>query len=173
MLIVNLFGGPGCGKSTTAAGLFYKLKKSGISTELVNEYAKEKVWEGHINILEDQLYVFAKQLRKIRRLDGKVDVVVSDSPILLCAYYLKYNKHPIEFLRGMVVSQHNQMENLNIFLERTKPYNPSGRLGSEESSRAKDLEIKAMLESEKQSFITLIDNDETVSKIYEEVTCLL
>ena len=26
-LIINLIGGPGCGKSTAAAGLFYALKK--------------------------------------------------------------------------------------------------------------------------------------------------
>ena len=32
-LIINLIGGPGSGKSTTAAGLFYKLKQMGIDCE--------------------------------------------------------------------------------------------------------------------------------------------
>lgn len=173
MLIVNLFGGPGCGKSTTASGVFYRLKKAGLNVELINEYAKEKVWEGHINILEDQLYVFAKQLRKIRRLEGKVDVVISDSPILLCCYYMKYNKHPIEYLHEMILHCHNKMRNFNVFLERTKPYNHVGRLGSEESSKVKDQEIRDLLDAEEQPYTALEDNEETVGRICEEVLCLL
>ena len=48
-LVINLFGGPGCGKSTIAALLFGKLKQNGINCEMALEYAKDKVWEesGH------------------------------------------------------------------------------------------------------------------------------
>ena len=42
-IVVNLIGGPGSGKSTTAAGLFYNLKKLGINCEMALEYAKDKV----------------------------------------------------------------------------------------------------------------------------------
>ena len=45
MLVVNLFGAPGAGKSTGAAYIFSKLKMSGINVELVTEFAKDKVWE--------------------------------------------------------------------------------------------------------------------------------
>ena len=44
-VVINLFGGPGCGKSTIAAELFAILKKQGYEVELVTEYAKDKVWE--------------------------------------------------------------------------------------------------------------------------------
>lgn len=44
-LIVNLVAGPGTGKSTTMAGVFYKLKSLGIDCEMVTEFAKELVWE--------------------------------------------------------------------------------------------------------------------------------
>ena len=44
-LCVNLFGGPGIGKSTTAAGVFNLLKLHGIETELITEFAKDLVWE--------------------------------------------------------------------------------------------------------------------------------
>ena len=40
-LIINLIGGPGSGKSTTAAGLFYKLKQMGIDCEMALEFAKD------------------------------------------------------------------------------------------------------------------------------------
>lgn len=42
-LIIDLIGGPGSGKSTTAAGLFYKLKKLGYNCEMSLEFAKDKV----------------------------------------------------------------------------------------------------------------------------------
>ena len=44
-LVVNLIGGPGCGKSTTTAGLFYELKKKGYNCEMSLEFAKDKVYE--------------------------------------------------------------------------------------------------------------------------------
>lgn len=45
MKVINLFGGPGIGKSTLAAGLFEHMKIAGFNVELVNEYAKDMVWE--------------------------------------------------------------------------------------------------------------------------------
>lgn len=43
--IICLYGGPGTGKSTTCAGLFYKLKIEGYNCEMNREYIKEWVWE--------------------------------------------------------------------------------------------------------------------------------
>lgn len=55
-LVVNLWGGPGCGKSTLAAELFVTLKKSNIEVALVNEYAQELIHEDRHMVLEtDQL----------------------------------------------------------------------------------------------------------------------
>lgn len=42
-IVVNLFGAPGAGKSTGAAHIFAELKMCGINTELVTEFAKDKV----------------------------------------------------------------------------------------------------------------------------------
>ena len=55
MKVINLVGGPGCGKSTTAAGLFYELKRRDYSVELVTEYAKSRVWEDSLRTLNDQI----------------------------------------------------------------------------------------------------------------------
>ena len=40
-LVINLFGGPGCGKSTTMARLFADLKARGYNVEMVSEFAKD------------------------------------------------------------------------------------------------------------------------------------
>ena len=87
MIVINFFGGPNSGKSTQAAGLFAKMKMEGCSVEHVNEYAKMCVWEDRMELLEDQLYVMAKQNRRVKRLEGKVGFAVTDSPILLSAIY--------------------------------------------------------------------------------------
>lgn len=143
-LIVNFYGGPGCGKSSCAAGLFYMLKFKGINCELVTEYAKDKVWEKSTNTLNNQIYVFGKQLHRMWRLKDQVDVIITDSPLLLSIHYAEHNENcdlPSEALDNfinLVASIHNSMDNLDIILKRTKPYNPKGRLQTKEEAEKFD-----------------------------------
>ena len=83
MLIVNLFAGPGAGKSTIAAYVFARLKMAGVNCELAPEFAKDKVWEHNQTALDNQIYVFAKQYYRITRCADQVDVVITDSPVAL------------------------------------------------------------------------------------------
>jgi len=52
--IINLFSGPSGGKSSIAAGLFYKMKRNGLSVELVPEVAKDYVYEERLNKMLDR-----------------------------------------------------------------------------------------------------------------------
>ena len=65
MVVVNLFGAPGAGKSTGAAYVFSKLKMLGVNAELVTEYAKDKVWEESDAVFKNQAYIFGKQYFRI------------------------------------------------------------------------------------------------------------
>ncbi len=141
-IVVNLFAGPGTGKSTMMGSLFSELKWRDINCEMAPEYAKEKVWERTTAVLEDQIYVFAKQLHTIERLIGQVEVIITDSPVLLS---LIYGKDESPEFRNLVIACHNRHDTLNIFLNRLKPYNPSGRLQNEEESRAIDGELWNLL----------------------------
>lgn len=114
-LIVNFFGGPGAAKSTTAAHVFAELKWMGINTELVTEYAKDKVWENSLEVLDNQLYVFGKQQHKIQRAAKHVDVLITDSPILNS---LVYDKEKLPTFRKIVLHKHNEFDNLNYYLTR-------------------------------------------------------
>ena len=51
-LVVNLFGGPGCGKSTLMAGIFHQLKLKGYDCEMVTEFMKDLVWEKELKLLK-------------------------------------------------------------------------------------------------------------------------
>lgn len=142
-LIVNLHGGPGTGKSTNAAGLFSELKYRGINSELVTEYAKDKVWEGSLDVLDNQVYLLGKQYHRLWRLKDKVDVIVTDSPLTLLFHYGR--KEGSEFT-DFVFHLYNKFTNINIFLERQKEYNPSGRVQTEEEAKMIDEKILVNLD---------------------------
>lgn len=154
MKVINLFGGPGCGKSTLAAGLFHELKMSGINCEYVTEQAKNFTWEERKVTLACQPYIFAKQMRDIWRLRDKVDYVICDSPLLLSLIYINEEDWPVEFIH-YVIAQFNAFDNVNFLLKRKKDYNPVGRNQTEEEARNIDLQIKEMLELQNVDYISV------------------
>lgn len=119
MLVINLYGGPGCGKSTTAAQLFYKMKKFGYKVELVTEYAKDLVYSEEFFKLKDQLMVFAKQHHKLWKLRDKVDYAIVDSPLPLSLVYapdaMIYNYTD---LSKLIMSTYAKYDNKDFFLAR-------------------------------------------------------
>ena len=133
MLVVNLFGAPGAGKSTGAAYIFARLKMAGINAELVTEFAKDKVWEGSQAVFHNQAYLFGEQSFRISRLQDQVEVVVTDSPILLSSFYNDNDDWRDEF-DALVSKVSSSYASMNFFLNRVKPYNESGRRHSEEDS---------------------------------------
>lgn len=173
-LIVNLFGGPCAGKSTTRARVFSHLKVAGINCEEVIEYAKDLTWEERKIALACQPYVFGKQLRNVERLIGKVDVIITDSPILLSSYYGrltgKYNENFYDF----IVSHFKSMGGLNYFLKRAHPYNPSGRNQTEAEADAAAMAIELMLIAERIDYHTFYGSDSAAMIIAMDVMeCLL
>lgn len=139
-LVVNLYGGPGVGKNSMCAGLFHDLKAMGISVEMAREFAKEALWEGRLHLLEKpayQIYLFAKQLKLIVDLNEKVDVIVTDSPLLLSLVYAPTN----EALKALVVQENLRFDNLDLFLTRDKPYDQKGRTQNEGQALALDLQM--------------------------------
>lgn len=123
-LIVNFIAGSGAGKSTNSARLFSMLKDLNVETELVTEYVKDMVWEGRNKIFECQPYIFGKQLYRLQRVVDKVDVVITDRPIFLD---IAYDPEQDEDFRKYILKKFNQFNNLNIYLNRVKPFNPNGR----------------------------------------------
>jgi len=172
-LIINLFGGPGTGKSTSAALIFGKLKALGFNAELITEYAKGKTWEEDHSLDPKPLspakvcqpYTTAKQLYSQFRILGKVEVAVTDSPILLGLHYGGFGTTD-NWKKG-VIDQFNLFNNLNIFLVRDSDahkYNPKGRTQTEEEAKKVDEGLKRLLINNKIGFI-----ESTVKSDYSHV----
>jgi len=142
--VVNLFGGPGSGKSTTAAELFVEMKKAGMSVELVTEYAKDMTWEKRQNILSDQQYVFTKQYRRLSRLAGQVEWIVTDSALLFSIVY--GDPTDTEFHRLVMDRWHN-FRNINFFLPRNPQFkfHQEGRNQNEAEASALDARVVQIL----------------------------
>lgn len=143
-MVINLFGGSGIGKSTTAAKIYARLKDMGIQTELVREYVKHWAWNNREVGEYDQLYLLGKQSQAEAQLYGKVDVIVTDSPVLLAGVYAKFRWNGVadyvdqaakSFVRH---AEKNGTGHLNFVLQRDKPFNPEGRYETEEQARQID-----------------------------------
>lgn len=144
-IVVNLFAGPGAGKSTAAAYIFSQLKMKGVNCELITEFAKDKTWEKNYSALRCQEYVFGKQSYKMDRCRDQVDVIITDSPLPLGVFY---NQNPVlgQHYEHLVMDVFNTYDNINYFINRKKPYNPVGRNQTEEEAKEIDVRIKKFLQ---------------------------
>ena len=135
--VLNFFAGPGVGKSTMAAGTFCLLKMLGMNVELVQEYAKELAWAGVEDIQERELELLMEQHKRMQRLVGKVDLIITDSPLLLPLAYAKTDMLP--HLHPLCMQLYSgEFDNYDYVLFRDKPYNPKGRYQTEEEAKEKD-----------------------------------
>ncbi len=156
MHVVNLYAGPGCGKSTLAAALFATMKTAGINCELVTEVAKDLTWESAKGRLAYPPLVFGEQSWKLERLVGQVDVVVTDSPLLLNSYYAWKCRFDDENWHAFVRTHSARFPSTSFLLERSsRPYNPAGRNETEAQARAIDQNLRAMLDRESIPLIRL------------------
>lgn len=165
MKVINIFGGPGAGKSTTAAGVFHAMKKMRLEVELVTEYAKDMTWEGRKNVLTDQLYVLAKQNRRLERLKAhNVDWVVSDSPLVLGLIY----QQPEYFktFEPFLLEVFNSYDNINILLSRDFEYNPVGRNQTADQAAGIDTVLRDLLDSRGITY-HMFTNDPEVDRVQQ------
>lgn len=162
--IINLWGAPGSGKSTMAAGLFYNLKIRHHNVELATEYAKDLVYANRHRDLEDQIYVFGKQQYRIERLATDCDVIVTDSPVLMCLTYA--HDYP-ECFRDTVAWRFSKYNNINILITRDAPYSNIGRYQTEQEANQKQQEIICLMQEFNVPFIEVKGNGEGLDYLLE------
>lgn len=144
MKVINIFGGPGAGKSTTAAALFVMMKQDGFRVELVTEFAKTLTYEGNAQTLDNQLAVLGEQDRRLRKLVGKVDFAITDSPLPMQLVYAS-GAFKGEWFTEAVLGAFHTYDNFNVFLKRLKPFQAYGRNQTEEEAKKLDIDIALTL----------------------------
>lgn len=147
-VIVNLYGAPGAGKSTGSAYIFGQLKMNNISVELVREFVKDKIYEKSEGVFNDQVYILGKQHFRQTNVKGNVDVIITDCPLIVQAYYTDKYKFPYaDELRQLVLKLYSLENNINYFVNRDKPYNPDGRFQTEADSDSISGNLKEYLDN--------------------------
>lgn len=168
MKVINLFGGPGAGKSTTAAGVFWLLKNRGLRVELVTEYAKALAWAHRGAELTDQFYIYAKQHHRQHVLKGQVDFVVTDSPLLLTLLYA--GEVEPDSYSDYVIDNWNRYNNVNFFIRRVKPYHQEGRWEDEQAAKLMDIRQTEMLKDLDISYTEVKGDERSAQTIIQWIT---
>ncbi len=170
-LIVNLFGGPGAGKSTLASGAFYTFKREGMNFEFVHEFAKELAWEKRQDALQNQVYILGNQMQMYKRCAEQVECIITDTSILYGTIYdRKYNHTPYpEEFEALVLAAFRSMRTLNFYVERIKPYNPVGRYQDEEDAKDIDKRVRAALVGYRIPYLIIPGTDVGMHMMVEEI----
>lgn len=164
-VVVNIFGGPGAGKTTAAHEIVAALSKRGYIVEYAPEYAKELAWaidnenctqeqqRAARTILDgtlrNQSKIYEEQRRRVDVLIGKCDFVVTDSPTILSCIYLEEAEdiERAEKFKESVLEDFRLRNNFNMVVEREGTYQEHGRIHTEEQARRLDARIESYLES--------------------------
>lgn len=166
-LVISAFGGPGSGKTVACMDICQQLKKRGYNAEYVSEVAKDYVYDENFEMLdgtaEHQYEILQEQLKRVDRYIGKVDFVVTDSPILLNGIY---NQQLTPEYARTLLEIHGQYNNFVFFVNRDKTqFQQEGRIHDLQESMEKDLQIQNLLDDNKIYYGTY--NHETVGKIVD------
>ena len=142
-ICINFFAGAGAGKSTIATFLHSMLKMHGITSEYTGEEAKDMAWEGRLSLKVNDVGLFGLQHNRQFRLNGQVDCMISDSPLLLSTVYRTNDT----LLHALVLQEFNKYDNINFYVTRTKPYVKRGRKESKKGAEAIDKKTIEMLKT--------------------------
>lgn len=138
--------------STTAAWLFVALRDRKLSVELAHEYVKKFAYKGQPIAGAMQMKCFGKQVEiETEAIEAGVDLVVTDSPLLLQCYYTHSRGESFyTHLLGQSRWVEDQWPSFNIFLDRRGiEYDPKGRYQTFEEAMEVDLSMMDFLNRHK------------------------
>jgi len=145
MLKINLYGAPSSGKTTLASQIFAEMKSKNYHIAYVPEYSKDLVYMGlDMRTLSEveRLNILVKQFKRENILKDKVDFLVTDSPMILTAYYHQdpFKREDWSYAKDIVM-RHLTENEIHLWLEPTNNFEVKGRSHDEKQSEqiSKDL----------------------------------
>ena len=157
MIVINFIGQPGAGKTTAAAGLFYALKRRHLNVEIVTEFTKDVIFENNHFILSDELLIFSEKYKRIKRLDGQVDFVITDSPLINSVVYAEnYSQTGKDFFLELSGS----FDNIYCFIQKgSHCYQTIGRLQSEQAASVYEQRFMDIIKEHGLEYFTINSDD--------------
>ena len=117
-------------------------------------------------LLKNHIYIFGKQHSRINRLDGKVDVVITDSPLINSIIYdLSKNPH----LKSLVLYEFSKLISLNLYLNRMTEYNPNGITQTLEGALEVDLNYKKLLDENNIPYREITVGTDSIESIINDI----
>lgn len=174
MIKINLYGCPSSGKTTLASQLFGKMKELKYDIAYVQEYSKDLVYQGvDMRFLDEKerIFILAEQLRRESILQDKVDYMVTDSPLLLTAYYHQdpQKQEDWSYVDGIVNRQLKDNE-FHFWVNIVADFEINGRSHDKEESLKIQNELKDYLKSYNINLIELPDGlSDRVDSILKEI----
>ena len=155
---VNVFGGPGSGKSTMAYAVAAELKARGYTAECVGEVVKDCIYDAARGdqeaarlldgSVESQEELYRRQSARERRLDGLVQFVVADSPAIMGLAYLApdADEDRAARLAALAQDEFEAQESVNVIVAREGAYDPRARIHAEDEAERIDADVLALVE---------------------------
>lgn len=150
---ICFYGGAGTGKSTLAARIFAELKSLHYDVEYVSEFVKTMAYEGKIPCSYDQIHIFGEQLHREDLLLKHVQLIITDSPIILGGVYAKfYNAPGSDEILKIAEKFEEDFPSLNFYVERKVDYLSKGRFQNLSEAVAFDKLLQDMMKIHLKSF---------------------
>lgn len=168
MKVVNLFGAPSAGKSTTMLGLTYHMKLMGLSVENTPEFFKELIYEdSNAERFGGQLYVLGEQNRRIARLMGKNDFAITDCPLPLIGMYTAEDYIP--GFHDFVKNLNSKYDNVNYMIIRKHEFENEKRVHDESQANELERKLPEYLKSMGVEFKLIESGEDLVQRLIDDM----
>lgn len=141
------------------------MKMRGHKVELVTEFAKDLTYKKDFITLSNQLAVLGEQDHRLRRLEGHVDYVITDSPLLLSIVYAQ-GIYAEQWFKRAAWGAFCTYDNTNFMLKRAKPYATYGRSQTEDEAREIDGVLRRLLDAYGVDFQQIPGDEHAPANIY-------
>ncbi len=147
------------------------MKAKGYNVEMAREWVKLWAYEGRSMLYTDQVIVFGNQVREETAFYNKVDILITDSPLILSPFYEKANYGSTTLLPAakaiMSNAQKYGVTYWNLLLKRQFPYKTEGRFQSESAAKALDTEMIKFLKTNKLPYETVASVEEIMIELIQ------
>lgn len=167
LTLINLYGGPGAGKSTVALSVAGEMRRQGYSVELVAEDIKYNIYANNYSIFENQVKILGDQIQRLHSMDNKVKYAVLDSPLL---QQTVYTEDAPESFKDLVRNINGTFKAISFFVARGDfEFEQKGRIHNKEQSLVLDRLIMDELDRNNINSYRITSSDDGIAAVLATV----